>query len=71
MYIHSFNSSISARRLSGYRSTSARSLGMSELKAVLKVRMMSALSLFTIVYVFLSQRTGTVYFAAYSGSALR
>lgn len=59
-YNHSLISSISLRSDSGYKSTAALSAGSKSSNALLNIRMISALSLFTIVAVFLSQRMGTL-----------
>ena len=59
-YTHSFNESISPLRSSGYKSTWEHSSGRISLNAVLKIRMISELSLFTTVSSFLSQSIGTV-----------
>ena len=59
-YTHSLTSSISDWRFAGYKSTFAFSAGSRSLKAVLKMRMISALSLFTMVCFFLSHNTGTL-----------
>ena len=59
-YTHELTSSISARSSSGYRSSAALSAGSWSLNAVLNMRMISELSLFTIILVCVSHRTGTV-----------
>jgi hypothetical protein len=59
-YTQSLMVSISVASLAGYRSTTAFSGVMRPLNAVLNIRMISELSLLTIVSSFLSHSTGTV-----------
>lgn len=71
-YTHWFNSSISPFSSSGYRSSALVSpSGSWSLNAVFRIRIISALSLFTIVSCFLSHRTGTVNLKAVDGRLRR